>query len=589
MIKPLPLDHEGLWPVLEQTLKKAMKVVQMIDGSRATFAKVTVKKTPPTPEKPRPTLQVVSPPTQVKKGNELQFDPFDLCPYQHYGRVSPFTKPLCYQWEQQAAPKVQQVTFDRGVKSLPTVHNQSAPDSRSAATGIIGIAGSKGGLLLVGTQGLDSQKLQQLYDQTLGSQGISQQEVEGQQLIDILKALLDAMGYALTVRDLIEMISGAGDVIPSLIDVFGVIRDNIVAGDLSGAMAELEWFYNQSGTTFRIFVDALIEKLRAINPGMNHRQEALQMMLTYVKVLYDNNLSNLEGYLLNNFGVAAVIALAKLVDLESAGIQDPRYAFPSPAYLLNSIRELNERIDPSGRHIRNLDLLIAFLAASAAQAFYYQGDAGNKEIGLEGIARVTELTQLFDKLLQLGWTNLGFTTQVGDAEWGFVDVGFAFSATKAGIFDNGKKDARVTGFIEPFLKQEEVTALAERIQKAARQLAISRAGDCVFEWLVTCSYRHVIVQFVDQWDPNAVGSLCTEIANRPTGGTPIVVIANGQIACRKDITPSAASDLCAALGACTSPDIPVVASASSSTLEVPLPPPVLDPDCNPDGRSLCLL
>lgn len=27
-IKPLPLDHEGLWPVLEQTLKKAMKVVQ---------------------------------------------------------------------------------------------------------------------------------------------------------------------------------------------------------------------------------------------------------------------------------------------------------------------------------------------------------------------------------------------------------------------------------------------------------------------------------------------------------------------------------------------------------------------------------
>jgi len=547
----------------------------LYDESPALYAKVAVKKTV-TPSNPRPNLQVTAPPTQLKRGSELAFEPFDLCPYQQYGRVAALRKPLCSQWEQQAAPKVQKITFDRGVKALPALHNQATPNFRAAAASIMGIAGSKGGLLLVGTPGLDSQKLQQLYDQTLGSQAISQEEVEGQQLFDALRALLEALGYALTVKDLIEAVSGASpDVISSLIAVFDVVRDNIAQGDLSGAMVELEGFYNQSGTPFRIFVDALIEKLRAINLGMDHKQEALQMMLTFVKLLYDNNLSNLEGYLLNNFGFAAVIALAKLVELENAGVQDWRYPFPiSPAHLLNSIRDLKER------GVKGLELLMDFLAASAAQAFYYSGDAGKKEIGLEGIARVTELTWLFDKLLQLGWENLQFITQVSFDN----DIGFAFQATKARLFKDGK-DAKVTGFIEPFLKQEEVTALADRIQKAAQQLAFFRAEDCVF----TCSYRHVIVQFVDQWDPNAVGSLCTEITNRPTARTPIVVIANGQIACTKDISPSDASRLCAALGACISSDIPVVASASSSTLEVPLPPPLPDPACNHRGRSLCLL
>ncbi len=54
------------------------------------------------------TVRVSALPTRLKQGSQLSFAPFDLCPYQHYGRVAPFTKPLCYQWEQKAAPKVQQ-------------------------------------------------------------------------------------------------------------------------------------------------------------------------------------------------------------------------------------------------------------------------------------------------------------------------------------------------------------------------------------------------------------------------------------------------------------------------------------------------
>ncbi len=543
----------------------------MIDGSRATFAKVTVKKTPPTPEKPRPTLQVVSPPTQVKKGNELQFDPFDLCPYQHYGRVSPFTKPLCYQWEQQAAPKIQQVTFDRGVKSLPTVHSQALQSTGKSRGGVMAIAGPEGNLIVAGMKNLDVANLIQLYERTVKGQG---PQVEGQDVpTTLMKEILKKLGVPAFI---ISLIFEAYDYWQSLDNAKRDEIKNILLNlkiqldHPEQFMQEIQNRYNDS-LAFRELVDKMTAQLRSHSPGSSDeelRKQAFEIFYNYMSALAQSGNLTLVDQAIDQYGVAVVLAFGLL----NQGVVEPVVA----GSILRALNQLYDHINqvPAG-DAQSVKVLVLILAASAAQVVY----GTNVSVGMEGVARVQQfLFELVPQLRANGWKFKQIVPQ--------EHVGFAFEAS---LLRDGV-ETFVYGMLEPYLQKHELDAMIRAIQSAADYVmfAHQQAGGPCFQSVPPVPCRFAVVEVINNAEPGAVDALCTRIQNEVNTYVPIVVIGpDGQVACSKNTTPQEAQALCQMMGYCgPSPQL-TSAGDEPTTIQAPVPPPPADPAC-PKGK-VCLI
>jgi hypothetical protein len=537
----------------------------MLDVSRATFAKVTVKKTP-SQGSTRPTLQVTTPPAQLKHGSELQFEPFDLCPYQHYGRVSPFTRPLCYQWEQKAAPKVQQVTFDRGIKSLPTVHTQALQSTGNTTGGIMGMAGPKGNLLLVGMKQVDPQTIQKIYEQamnetTTGSLGISssddEEEVEGQQLYEIIRFILETMKE---LWDLWQRMSAEER--QRVVDALQFIW--------SDPLTECRNYYNASipsdqSRAYTNFINNIAQAL--VNHGLQSdinlaRNEALNSVCNFInsiKTRYQD--SALMQGIMQQFGAVGIFIYAKLE--EAQRFSNSRYTFPS------DLKKLFEDAFALRGKVGNFESLLQYLAAAAYQAVLHQGSGTEGEQGLEGIARSQLLMGLFSQLAAKGWPTLF-------AFWKppFSDPAmptFDFWAFKPGdpLLITG---TLVAGFLEPYLTSGEVTDLINRLINASQQLGQ------FLDILAKTLRRNIVVQVIDKVDSQmTLDTLCQQISGR-YHPIPIVVIVDGAVACHSsNISSQDAVQQCFDMGftRCSSypsPPIPGPGPGPSpTTLVVPQP------------------
>jgi len=540
-----------------------------LEESRAVYAKVAVKKTPPQPSNPRPRLQVVSPPTQVKKGSELQFEPFDLCPYAQYGRVSALRKPLCYQWEQKAAPKVQGVTFDRGMKGLPAVHNQVQQTSGTTKRGVMAIAGLKGNLIVVGMKNIDVVKLTQLYEKTVKGQGST---VEGQDALStVLREILKRAGVPAFI---ISLIFDVVDYWQSLSDAKRNEVKNILLNlkvQLSHPdqfMREIQNRYNDT-PAFRELVDKMIAQLRAHSPGSSDeelRKQAFDIFYNYISALAQSGNLTLVDQAIDQYGVAVVLAFGLL----NQGVVEPIVA----GSILLAINRLYDHINqvPDG-NAQSVTVLLLILASSAAQVVY----GTDISVGVEGVARMLQfLFELMPQLQANGWK---FKQIVPEEH-----VGFAFEAS---LLRDGV-ETFVYGMLEPYLQKHELDAMIRAIQSAADYLELVRraGGPCFQSVLAPC--RFAVVEVINNAEPGAVDALCTRIDNEVNTYVPIVVIGpDGQVACSKNTTPQEARALCQMMGYCGPSAQPTSAGDKPTTIQAPMPPPPADPAC-PRGR-VCLI
>lgn len=519
---------------------------------QALYAKVTVKKSV-TSGNPRPSLQVTAPPTQVKRGSELGFEPFDLCPYAQYGRVSALRKPLCYQWEQQAAPKVQQVTFDRGVNSLPTVHTQALQSTGNTTGGIMGMTGPKGNLLVAGAKDLTADKLQQLYKavvegQSLSSVDANDDEVKGQQLYEIVSFILETMKE---LWDLWQRMSAEER--QRVVDALQYIWID--------PLTECRNYYNASipsdqSRAYTNFINNIAQAL--VNHGLQTdinlaRNEALNSVCNFInsiKTHYQD--SALMQGIMQQFGAVGIFIYAKLE--EAQRFSNSHYVFP------DDLKKLFEDALALRGKVGNFEALLQYLAAAAYQAVLHQGSGTEGEQGLEGIARSSLLMELFFQLDAKGWTPLAVFHDPG------VVVTFDFTARKG----PAATGTHIYGFLEPYLTSNEVNNLVTKLEDASRQL-ILRQSDSPLA-------RHILVQVIDQVDSQTtLDSLCQSIKGK-SHPTPIVVIVDGAVACHSsNISSQDAVQQCFDMGftRCSSypsPPIPGLGpEPSPTTLVVPQP------------------
>jgi len=592
----------------------------MLDVSRATFAKVTVKKTPPASGSTRPTLQVVSPPTQVKKGSELQFEPFDLCPYQHYGRVSPFTRPLCYQWEQKAAPKVQQVSFDRGVRTLPAVHAQSQQALQSTKGGVVGLTGSKGGLILAGIRNTTPEKLQQIYNNVTSLSLQSGSSIEGQQQGVFREALRRVLlGLGLSQSSVGFIMAVVGDLITILGDL-GPQGNNLGQGMLNAATTAgatdvltaiqnnlrdyyTNWKNGQADPgTPTAAVGELIDRLQqffvkhGFSPSETALTDAIAMLANFIHAFTQAGLNDTMRSLVEKFGPYAVFIFDQLKKFNSLHIYSWYYAYPSSAdacirahqedptkpliedSLLCFLWQINQL-----KEAGNIDQLMGYLAAMA-YLVNHPASGQEESTGLEGIARVTLLVEEFlPRLLKNGWE--GVRVEVGsDAcddicffgikQLASPGVEPCLAAPDGHIYCN----LRLYGFVEPYLEIGDVDRVWQQIVRAA---------NFMITWGTPSLMRNAVVQIIDNFVPTARDDLCRRVQSQSFWNTPVVVIgADGRIECwSPNSDANEALLICLQMGitGCHLPtaDSSAPSSASASppaTLVVPLPTPT-DPAC----------
>jgi hypothetical protein len=542
------------------------RVSPPFDESPAVYAKVTLRKTVPSGST-KPRLQVTAPPSQAKKGSELTFEPFDLCPYQHYGRVTAFRKSLCYQWEQKVAPKVQQVTFHRGIKSLPAVHKQTTTATQNGGGRVIGIAGPKGNVIIAGMKNVDATKLQQIYDKTVQGQS---SEIEGQDVAStVLKEILKRAGVPAFI---LNLIFDAVDYWQSL----GAARRSEIKNILLNLkiqvdhpdqfMTEIQNRYNDT-PAFRELVDKMVAQLRTHLTGFSDvelRRQAFDIFFRYMNSLAQSGNLTLVDRALDMLGVSVVIAFGLLDELNIA---------PSvTGQMLLALQDLAMRLVMRNEHFGNIEVLVAFLAVSAAQAAY----GTNVAVGTEGIARVQLfLLELVPQMQAHGWIFFRIVPE--------EHVGFAFQASLK--TEPAGPETYIHGLLEPYLQNQEVDAMVKAIQNAVQKLqAMHDHGAICVRNSFNC--RYAIVEIINAAEAGAVNTLCGRIQNEINTMIPIVVIGpDGQVACSKNMSQQEAQELCRALGFCSQGPGP--AQADPMTIQAPVPSSPEDPAC-PRWR-LCLI
>jgi hypothetical protein len=462
-----------------------------------------------------------------------------------------FSEPFPIPEERRVAKKVQKVSFKRGLRALPEMHREDQrPTSAKTATKVIGMAGPKGRAIPVGSADLmEPTKLQLYYDRAIAAA----EGVEGQNL-RVLIRLLQAMGIAGTIIDLIQLLTSAfwgdhGIDIEALHDGIDEVKDK----DEARVKDKIEQRYEdwelegERATPWTRALGKFIDGLRdaLIRSGWYRTKEealdaAIELLASFIATMERNGM-DIASYL-REFGPSVVIALALLQEVQ----ENPLYAFPSAS------RECMDRgiTDPAACLMRQLyllmDLLLQYLVAMVYQAVH----GGDKEIGLEGIARVTLLVQeLFPRLKANGWTALAITVLEGEFN-GEMRGGIYFVGDKRvkhffALDGRSYDKISVFGWIEPYLKRDEVSRIIERIEVATRHIAMNLTPE-------TGGTRYAVIEIVDRWQEGAMfgpDGLCTQIQNRSFFGVPVIVIRrDGKILCWKNLSPHEALIFCQAMG-----------------------------------------
>ncbi len=90
--------------------------------------------------------------------------PFGLCPYQHYGRLSRAKKALCNTWEQRHQPKVNRVKFKSAKKNVRET-SQKTVQTLNANASVIGLSGKNANLVLAGFKDVSQERIDKFYQE----------------------------------------------------------------------------------------------------------------------------------------------------------------------------------------------------------------------------------------------------------------------------------------------------------------------------------------------------------------------------------------------------------------------------------------
>ncbi len=445
------------------------------------------------------------------------------------------------------------------------------------------MSGPKGRLLVVGAKDLTPERLEQMYKVLVEGQRLNtaeEGEVEAQQWQYPLAVIfINAM------RDLWNLwqrMQAAER--QAVTDAFQYIW--------SDSLVECRNFYNppipsDQSRAYTNFINAIAQTL--VNAGLHTdleqaRHEALTAVCTFIhsiKTTY-GDAALMQG-IMQQFGAVGIFAYAKLV--EAQPLANSLYAFPS------NLRTLFENAYRFKGTVTNFDALVQYLAAAAYQAVQRGGMGSLEGEGaLEAIARATLLIQqIYPQLQSNGWQDLRFDTGFGAPSFfGYKNLGKSFQSPNG---DQVYRYVQVYGFIEPYLKVEEINRLISQIENAAQQIARVVAG---------AETRKSLIQIIDNAEEGSLDQLCGQVRNRTFSRVPTIIIrSDGSIACySKDTDDAEALRICQAMGFPTcriEPPSPTAAVAPTSeppapptTLQVPIPAAHGDIPAACQGR-LCLI
>jgi len=367
-----------------------------IDPRQAIYAKVKVKKKAVTQGGYTTSFEVTMPSSQVRQGSELHFKPFDLCPYQYYGKVSLFRKPLCHYWERKVTRKIQRVTFNRGLRTLPIVQAQTQQVLQSTKGGVIGLMGPKGGLILANIKkDVTPEKLQQIYDHV-----VKASPVEGQQInafIEALKQILLRLGLSSTSAGLIVAV--VADLMMIMNDMIsqadnlgeGLLNAVTGPGDLASIQNRLRDTYTEwregrvdPGTPEAAvgeFIDRIAQFL--VDNGFTSSETAIvdtiDMLANFLYDFAQAGLNTTMQSLIERFGPLAPFIYTQMKEFNSQLIASWIYAYPRDAELCTEAHREDPTIplieDPLlcflwqinrlASSVGSMDLLMGYLAAMA--------------------------------------------------------------------------------------------------------------------------------------------------------------------------------------------------------------------------------
>jgi len=549
---------------------------------QALYAKVKVKRGK-MQGSTRPSFKVVDSPSQVKRGSEIRFKSFDLCPYRYYGRVSPFRKPLCHYWERKAASKVHKITFNRAIRNLPDIHNQ-LPTAGQQSSKIIGVVGKDRGLLVY-NRDLTPEELLQLFDSTASGTAASstEEQVEGQQVQVVGQLLLIFLDF---IKDLIDLWNRMSEAERNAF----MHALSLIYGDPDPGSAAEDFYGRTSpeGQAYTKVIDSIIQALQK-HLGLSWeqaKQEALSIMGIFVSTLKASSKPGLMTDIVTHAGVAGIIAFVYLLDTQQYAQQHmfDGYIYGKYAYPADILSFFEELLKLKGI-IENWSLFLEHLAAAAAQAAFNAGTPAG-DAALEMIAKLTLLQNLFFKMHARGWGLLtyGYHDCYRYAGCMYFDFyGYNVSLTVSGF--DGSFPWHIFGWVEPYLSLDDVDRILQQIENAVNWIFQGFLAD-PFQ----LSGMPAIVQVIDKYDPRALDRLCSCVSSRYYG-VPVIIIADGEVKCHSlDVTDEGAEDICREMGLCDDPDRPS-GDQGESPPEGTYSLPIGDPDtgdCSP-GQAFCLI
>ena len=473
----------------------------------------------------QPKLIVTTDPVE-KPGSQITTKALPICPYRYYGQIAEFRVLLCRWWESGAASKIKEFLFNKALDILREIYNLANQGTQSGTGGLLGISGPQGNVLLAGLRSevikdLGTEKLKDIYKQVVEGKILNQPWLTTANplatqflflILDFIKDLTDIwLKMSAEERENLEK---------ALADIFNAVDPATAAGDLyNGSKLNNA---SDKEKAFGKFIDAVTEVLlKGLQSDRQLAQEeALRMVSTALTELKKNSAPGLRDYLISAYGPVAIVALAKLVELRDAGLLSTNYAFPG-----NIIAFFEELRNLASQGVSNLDQLMQYLAAAVYQAAQYGGSADG-ERGLEGVARATLLIEnIFPTMIQHGWKGMTFLQNV-EGLGSFAFYGILYS-------DDGGVSVGVVGFIEPYLKPEDVAGVLADIERGAKFIS----GKATFPY---------VVQFIDKADPQALSDLCS---NLPKGDIPEVVVRpDGKIECFANTDTNGAMFICQLMG-----------------------------------------
>jgi hypothetical protein len=562
-------------PAVDSTAGQALwdRTRPMIDEERATYVKVTVKKTPPQPSNPRPQLQVVKPTLErphvqpvVKNGSELGLNQdYNFCPFQHYGRLQYFRKSLCQSWR---LPW----TLDRSSRTLADSYN-TVSSSLTALNipkgGIAALGNRERALVLAGFENVTSELVSALYRQSQESTGT--QEVEAQEVdITLLCNLIQTSNRIAGIVSgfLCDLVAG------SIVDwinarseqerqrILGLIQELQAASDFEIQLANSvigDSLFEQFLQGVRnVWIQAGI--LSPDRPSLLHDGEfkaLLQQVLSYYK-----SHGAEAAVAVAHLGSAALSVPMLLEYYLRQVVQDPRFPAMGASESVKVIVGLLPKLIPGSLAMTDAQKLVTLLAGLVGGALTGQPADQAREL----ITRVLGTFQLASDLTQRGWVikRLAVPSEetggIGIA--GYVGIAVDLVAKKqiAGLEYCGTCQVAAYTILEPYLESsaqnpKDLNTLIGRVVQAI--LFASASFSKLYETGTLDAWR-VVVVFIDQVAP---GADPTQVCSAPLVQTyssqrnvPVVVVQGGRVVCHTDnISAADAQKICQEQGKCSEP------------------------------------